>query len=64
MAVALAAAIYFHSLDSLPFYIGGDEANLGIHAHAIATTGRDLNGRFLPLFINVEDPLPEFQGNR
>jgi 4-amino-4-deoxy-L-arabinose transferase-like glycosyltransferase len=64
MAVALAAAIYFQSLDSLPFYIGGDEANLGIHAHAIATTGRDLNGRFLPLFINVEDPLPEFQGNR
>jgi 4-amino-4-deoxy-L-arabinose transferase-like glycosyltransferase len=64
VAVAIAAAIYLHQFGTVPFYIGGDEATLGIHAHSIATTGRDLNGRLLPLFINVEDPLPEFQGNR
>jgi 4-amino-4-deoxy-L-arabinose transferase-like glycosyltransferase len=62
--VTLAAAIYFHSFGTVPYYLGGDEANLAIQAHSLATTGRDLSGRFLPLFVNVEDPLPEFQGNR
>ncbi len=34
--------------------IGGDEAYFASHAHAIATTGRDLDGRFLPLFFRID----------
>src|SRR5438067_8553444 len=57
LALVLLAAgvLYFWRLSSAPVYLGGDEARFGIHAHAIATTGRDLNGRFLPLFIRLDE---------
>ncbi len=51
------AWFYARGLDRAPFYIGGDEAHFAGHAHAIATTGRDLNGTRLPLFIKITDPL-------
>ena len=41
----------------MPAYVGLDEAHFANHAHSLATTGRDLNGARLPLFISLEDPL-------
>ncbi len=40
-------------------YLGGDEAHFGVVADAIARTGRNLRGDFLPLFVNLADPLGE-----
>ena len=58
-AIVLIATAWFYAsgLDRAPFYIGGDEAHFAIHAHALATTGRDLNGTRLPVFIKITDPL-------
>jgi 4-amino-4-deoxy-L-arabinose transferase-like glycosyltransferase len=57
LLVAITAALYTWGLDRAPVYIGGDEAHFASHAHAIATTGRDLNGTRLPLFVQVTDLL-------
>lgn len=40
-------------------YLGGDEAHFGVVADAIARTGRNLRGDFLPLFVNLADPVGE-----
>lgn len=56
LGLCLTAAIYLYQLDRVPPYLGLDEAHFGVHAHAIATTGRDLNGNQAPLFINLADP--------
>ena len=40
-------------------YLGGDEAHFGVVADAIARTGRNLRGDFLPLFVNLADPFGE-----
>lgn len=53
--VLLAGAMYFWKLSSAPVYLGGDEARFGINAYAIASSGRDLNGRFMPLLVRLED---------
>jgi 4-amino-4-deoxy-L-arabinose transferase-like glycosyltransferase len=55
LVLIAAGVLYFWQLSSAPVYLGGEEARFGIHAHAIATTGRDLNGRFLPLFIRLDE---------
>ena len=54
VSVAVACALYFWRLHDTPMAIGGDEAFTANHGLALATTGRDLNGRFLPLLIQVE----------
>ena len=57
LAVSLGAGtaiLYFYRLGSAPMMIGGDEAYFASHAHAIATTGRDLDGRLLPLFFRID----------
>lgn len=51
---ATAAALYFYRLGDTPMRVGGDEALFAINAHAIATTGRDLDGHLLPLFFKVD----------
>jgi 4-amino-4-deoxy-L-arabinose transferase-like glycosyltransferase len=38
-------------------YFGGDEAHFAVHAHAIAVSGRDLNGTRFPLFVQITDLL-------
>lgn len=38
-------------------YFGGDEAHFAVGAHAIVTTGRNVNGDFMPVFFNLDDPL-------
>ena len=53
--LSLAGALYFWKLSTAPVYLGGDEARFGSQAYSIATTGRDLSGRFMPLFIWLDD---------
>jgi hypothetical protein len=55
-ALVLSGWIYLRQLDRTPVYLTLDEAHFGVHAHAIATTARDLNGDVLPLFVNLGDP--------
>lgn len=59
IAVVIVAAfiLYTYALDRGPAYIGGDEAHFVAHAHAIANTGRDLNGTRWPLFVKITDLL-------
>src|SRR5262245_45709516 len=51
----LLAFIYLWRLGRAPIYVGGDEAHFANHAYAIATTGRDLDGRAFPLFFWMEE---------
>ena len=50
-------APYFVDLANTPVYFGGDEAHFAVGAHAIATTGRNLNGDWWPVFFSLADPL-------
>ncbi|HWW88524.1 MAG TPA: glycosyltransferase family 39 protein [Vicinamibacterales bacterium] len=49
--MAAAALLYFPGLGNTPVYLAGDEVFFGLSAHSVAFTGRDLNGRFLPLYF-------------
>jgi 4-amino-4-deoxy-L-arabinose transferase-like glycosyltransferase len=42
-------------------YFGGDEAHFAVVGHAVATTGRNLNGDFLPLFFSLSDPTADLR---
>ncbi len=53
---ALIGSAYLFGLGDAPVYLGGDEAHFAVGGYAIATTGRNLNGDFLPLFFNLTDP--------
>ena len=53
---ALSAALYSYQLDRVPAFLTLDEAHFSVHAHAIAQTGRNLNGDVLPALISLEDP--------
>jgi hypothetical protein len=48
---AMTAAIYVPRLDFAPIYLANDEPRFALQARAIATTGRDLNGKFMPLYF-------------
>ncbi len=54
MCTAIASLLYLVRLNDTPLAIGGDEAFFANHGHALATTGRDLNGRILPLVIQID----------
>jgi 4-amino-4-deoxy-L-arabinose transferase-like glycosyltransferase len=56
---AIAATLYLPRLGRAPIYLAPDEVFIGLHAHSIATTGRDYGGRFLPLYIEYEYPVPD-----
>jgi hypothetical protein len=49
--------LYVWDLGRAPVYLGGDEAHFAVHADAVARTGRDLDGRVLPLLFSLADPL-------
>jgi 4-amino-4-deoxy-L-arabinose transferase-like glycosyltransferase len=53
----VAGVLYLRDLDRVPIYLGWDEARFALQGHAIATTGRDLNGHRTPLFFHNTDPL-------
>jgi hypothetical protein len=42
-------------------YFGGDESHFAIVAHSVATTGRNLNGDFMPLFFKLTDPTADLK---
>lgn len=48
-------------LGRTPVYFGGDEAHFAVVGHSVATTGRNLNGDFLPLFFSLSDPTSDLQ---
>ncbi|HEX6164908.1 MAG TPA: glycosyltransferase family 39 protein [Vicinamibacterales bacterium] len=52
--------LYTRDLDRVPPYLIHDEAQGALQAHAIATTGRDLSGRLLPMYFTE----PEFPPGR
>src|SRR5262249_52768361 len=55
LVVVLAAWLYFDRLDYAPPYVEIDEVLIGLDGHAIATTGRDLRGEFLPLYSQTAE---------
>src|SRR5262245_3301857 len=46
-----AAALYLPGLQDAPLYASHDEIIYSLQAHALASTGHDLSGRFLPMYI-------------
>jgi 4-amino-4-deoxy-L-arabinose transferase-like glycosyltransferase len=56
LVFVLVGIAYLFGLGGAPVYLGGDEAHFAVGGYAIATTGRNLNGDFLPLFFNLTDP--------
>jgi 4-amino-4-deoxy-L-arabinose transferase-like glycosyltransferase len=61
LALALAiAAFYATRLSYAPIYLIHDEVKFSLQAQAIAASGRDLNGRVLPLYFAE----PEFRAGR
>jgi hypothetical protein len=63
LALTLAGCVYFYRFGRVPVNLGGDEAQFAVNAHAIASTGRDLSGRFMPLFVNLSEPAAGIQSS-
>src|SRR5437588_372159 len=58
--VALAAGlllVYAGNLGNAPIYLHHDEVFFALQASSIADTGRDLNGRLLPLYFQISGGL-------
>jgi 4-amino-4-deoxy-L-arabinose transferase-like glycosyltransferase len=55
LIVAAAALVYGHRLDYAPPHVEIDEVLIGLDAHAIATTGRDMRGERLPLYSQTAE---------
>ena len=51
--LVIAALLYLPRLDRVPLHLGYDEIFFGLHAHALAETGHDANGRLLPLYLQA-----------
>ena len=61
LLVGLAAAgVYATRLSHAPIYLTHDEVNFSLQSIALAQTGRDLNGRLLPVYFSE----PEFTAGR
>jgi 4-amino-4-deoxy-L-arabinose transferase-like glycosyltransferase len=54
-AFVAVALLYLDRLDYAPPYVEIDEVLIGLDAHAIATTGRDLRGEPLPLYSQTAE---------
>lgn len=55
LALSLAGLVillYAPRLRDAPIYLAHDEIGFALQAHSIASTGRDLNGRILPLYFS------------
>ena len=58
--VFVGTLLYARALDYVPPYLIHDEAQGALQAHAVATSGRDLSGRLLPMYFTE----PEFPPGR
>ena len=47
-----ATALYSWRLAEVPAYLMHDEVNFALQAQALASTGRDTNGRLLPVYFS------------
>jgi hypothetical protein len=54
LATALTAGLYSAALDRVPPYLLHDEIRGALQARSIAESGRDLNGRWLPLYFQEQ----------
>lgn len=54
LLVAAVAVLYGAGLSHTPPYLHRDEVEISLQSHAIATTGRDLDGRVLPLYFRMQ----------
>lgn len=54
LLLAAAAATYLWRIGSAPLYLAPDEVAIANDAYALATSGRTLDGTFLPLYVHVE----------
>jgi 4-amino-4-deoxy-L-arabinose transferase-like glycosyltransferase len=54
LLAVLAGALYLPRRD-IPRYLAPDEMFSALTAQSVATTGRDLNGRFMPLYFQLPD---------
>ena len=54
------AAVYATRLSHAPIYLTHDEVNFSLQSIAVAQTGRDINGRLLPVYFSE----PEFTAGR
>jgi 4-amino-4-deoxy-L-arabinose transferase-like glycosyltransferase len=52
VVLTVTAALYLTRLSEVPAHLMHDEVNFSLQAHAIATTARDTNGRFLPVYFS------------
>ena len=52
LLAVLTAALYATRLRHAPVYLASDEIKFALQARSIASTGHDLNGRFLPLYFS------------
>jgi 4-amino-4-deoxy-L-arabinose transferase-like glycosyltransferase len=64
LLAVVVAALYLPRLGDAPVYLSPDEIVVGLHAHSLATTGRDHNGRLLPLYIEYTYPGIDASGHR
>jgi 4-amino-4-deoxy-L-arabinose transferase-like glycosyltransferase len=53
LVVTAVLLIYGWRLAQAPVYLAHDEVLFAVNAQSIAATGRDLNGRFLPLYVQI-----------
>lgn len=60
LIAAATAALYATRLSHAPIYLTHDEVNFSLQSVAVAETGRDLNGRLLPVYFSE----PEFVAGR
>jgi 4-amino-4-deoxy-L-arabinose transferase-like glycosyltransferase len=51
---SMALILYTIDLGRAPIYLHEAEIMFALHAHSIATTGRDLYGRFLPVYFQMK----------
>jgi 4-amino-4-deoxy-L-arabinose transferase-like glycosyltransferase len=55
-------ALYAWRIGDAPIYASPDEILIAVDAQHLATTGRDLDGTFLPLYFRVQAPGDEREG--
>ena len=48
--------LYAHRLGDAPMYLSPDEVIIAVDAHSIAATAHDVEGKFLPLYFNIQMP--------
>ena len=63
VAIAIACVLSFYKFGTVPVNLGGDEAQFGINGYAIASTGHDVGGRYMPLFLNLAEPAAGIQSS-